>query len=250
MTQPEGGNLNGENHCHYCEVALPTTSTLIDTLARHYCHACFVQLRHAEPPDAATVFRCSICGDSRTARDSFDRDGRIACGNCLSSTAPEASNGEQPAVADPETQSREIDKQLDVAIPDNLLSTITCPHCWHRFAPDKVLWVSQHAELLGDPIVGPEAQSRFRPSRFNALGEAIDARDMPCQLLACPRCHLIVPRPLVEHEPLFFSIIGSPASGKSHFLASMTWELRRCSVQVLPEFWRRRHRFQSAVERI
>ena len=32
---------------------------------------------------------------------------------------------------------------------------------------------------------------------------------------------------MTQTAPLFMSIIGAPASGKSHFLASMTWELRR-----------------------
>jgi hypothetical protein len=50
---------------------------------------------------------------------------------------------------------------------------------------------------------------------------------MTCHHLACPRCHLPVPRALIETEPLFVSIIGVPASGKSYFLTAMTWELRR-----------------------
>jgi hypothetical protein len=36
-----------------------------------------------------------------------------------------------------------------------------------------------------------------------------------------------VPRPFLELEPLFLSIFGAPASGKSYLLAAMTWELRR-----------------------
>src|SRR5207248_2627292 len=40
-------------------------------------------------------------------------------------------------------------------------------------------------------------------------------------------CHLVVPAALLETEPLFVSILGTPACGKSFFLAAMTWELRR-----------------------
>jgi hypothetical protein len=210
--------------CHLCEAALAAESTLADTTAHRYCHACFMQLRKAGPGEDSPLFRCSICGDSRPAAEAFVQDGRIVCGNCLSAAAPAASNAQAAAAAH---EAREIDKGLEAPLPENLLPEITCPHCWHHFSPEQILWVSQHAELRGDSVLGPEAQSRFRPSRFNGRGEAVDARDMPCQLLACPRCHLIVPRPLVEHEPMFFSIIGSPASGKSHFLASMTWQLRR-----------------------
>jgi hypothetical protein len=107
------------------------------------------------------------------------------------------------------------------------LSKITCPHCWTRFAVADTLWVSQHAELLGDPVLGTDAASRFLPSRFSPTGDALDARGMACHTLACPACHLPLPRPCLEIDPLFVSIIGVPASGKSYFLTAMTWELRR-----------------------
>ncbi len=32
---------------------------------------------------------------------------------------------------------------------------------------------------------------------------------------------------MLEMEPLFLSILGAPASGKSYFLTAMTWQLRR-----------------------
>jgi hypothetical protein len=89
-----------------------------------------------------------------------------------------------------------------------------------------VLWISRHAELLGDPVVGSDASSRFLPSRFTVDGDALDARGAVCQELACPGCHLSLPRSCLEIEPLFMSIVGVPASGKSYFLTSMTWELR------------------------
>jgi len=90
-----------------------------------------------------------------------------------------------------------------------------------------VLWVSEHLELLGDPKLTSDHQLRFLPSRFTPEGNALDARGMTCTTLACPRCHLSVPRVLTEVEPLFVSILGAPTSGKSFFLASMTWHLRR-----------------------
>jgi hypothetical protein len=115
-----------------------------------------------------------------------------------------------------------------------LLPRVTCPHCWEHFAPETVLWVSEHVDLLGDPRLGPEEQQRFLPSRFTIDGDAIDARGMVCHTLACPNCHLNVPRGMLEMEPLFFSILGSPASGKSFFLTTMTWQLR----QLLPRDFR------------
>ena len=107
-----------------------------------------------------------------------------------------------------------------------ILSRITCPHCWERFSPEKTLWVSEHNDLLGDPRLGAEEPQRFLPTRFTARGEALDAKGIACHTLACPRCHLTIPRGLLESEPLFISILGAPASGKSFYLAAMTWELR------------------------
>ena len=111
--------------------------------------------------------------------------------------------------------------------PLKLLPQVTCPHCWERFAPEQVLWVSEHVDLLGDPLLGPESQQRFLPSRYTLEGDAIDAKGMTCRTMACPRCHLPIPRAMIEMEPLFVSILGAPASGKSYFLTAMTWQLRR-----------------------
>jgi hypothetical protein len=113
-----------------------------------------------------------------------------------------------------------------------LLRRTTCPHCWATFPPEEILWESAHSDLLGDPRLGPMQQLRFLPTRFNLEGNALDARGLVCTKLACPQCHLSVPRSLLEIEPLFVSILGTPACGKSYFLATMTWELRRLLRQA------------------
>jgi hypothetical protein len=110
---------------------------------------------------------------------------------------------------------------------------ITCPHCWQEFAPEDSLWISEHPDLLGDSRLGINHAIRFLPSRFNAAGEAIDSQGYACSRLACPNCHLEISRPLFQIAPIFFSILGAPASGKSYFLASMTWRLR----QTLPQYF-------------
>ncbi|QOV87997.1 nucleoside/nucleotide kinase family protein [Humisphaera borealis] len=107
-----------------------------------------------------------------------------------------------------------------------LVRKVVCPHCWRTFKPEEVLWVSEHEELVGDPIVKDEP-IRFLPTRFTLDGSAIDAREMVCRTLACPECHLVIPRLLLENPITFFSLVGSVGSGKSNFLAAMTWELRR-----------------------
>jgi hypothetical protein len=112
-----------------------------------------------------------------------------------------------------------------------LVNRVTCPHCWNIFPPDQALWIAQHPDLLGDPRLGAEQSLRFLPTRFNIDGAAIDSRGFPCHGLACPKCHLPVPRSLFEMGPMFLSILGAPACGKSYFLAALTWQLRN----VLPK---------------
>ncbi len=103
---------------------------------------------------------------------------------------------------------------------------IVCPHCWHRFDIDEFLFIARHQSLLGDPVLGPDAQQRFLPSRFTLEGNALDASGMSCPDMACPRCHLRIPQAASEMPPLFLSIVGATSSGKSYFLTSMSWELR------------------------
>jgi hypothetical protein len=110
---------------------------------------------------------------------------------------------------------------------DNLLTSVTCHHCWGAFPPEQILWVSEHSDLLGDPLLGPEQQQRFLPSRFTLEGDARDAKGMVCRTLACPRCHLIIPRGAMETQTLFLSILGAPAGGKSFLLTTMVHQLRR-----------------------
>lgn len=108
-----------------------------------------------------------------------------------------------------------------------LTRQITCPNCWHCFSPEEVLFIARHPDLIGDPIAGENEYLRFLPTRFNVKGEALDQRGLATTELACPQCHLQVPEAMLEISPLFISLIGAPACGKSYFLTTMVWELRR-----------------------
>ncbi|ADB15797.1 hypothetical protein Psta_1114 [Pirellula staleyi DSM 6068] len=110
---------------------------------------------------------------------------------------------------------------------------ITCPHCWSNFATEDVHWLTEHELLRGDPMLGPDAQQRFLPTRFDVAGNAIDSSGMTCQSLACPKCHLTLPRVMIDMAPVFVSILGIPSCGKSYFLSSMTWQMRR----TLPHYF-------------
>lgn len=108
-----------------------------------------------------------------------------------------------------------------------LRETVTCLHCWSKFRPTEVVWQSVHRDLLGDPLLGPDEQMRFLPTRFTVERNAIDPRGQTCFDIACPRCHLPLPKSLLERSPLFVSILGSPACGKSFYLAALASTLRR-----------------------
>lgn len=103
---------------------------------------------------------------------------------------------------------------------------IVCPHCWHKFDVEDFLFIARHQDLIGDPVLGPEAQQRFLPSKFTPEGHAVDSAGLSCPDMACPRCRLRIPRAAAEMPPLFASIVGAPASGKSYFLTAMMWEMR------------------------
>jgi len=104
--------------------------------------------------------------------------------------------------------------------------SVTCVHCWYKFEPEDVLFIARHPNLVDDPVLGLGEQQRFLPSRFTPEGHAIDSEGVVCPEMACPRCHMRLPRSLVGMKPLFVSLVGAPGSGKSYLLASMSWKCR------------------------
>lgn len=104
---------------------------------------------------------------------------------------------------------------------------IVCPTCWHEFPPEKTLWIATHPSLSGDSKLGGHEPVRFLPSRFDVHGNAIDSKGSQCDAIACPKCHLRVPRPNIELKPVFLSIAGTPSAGKSYFLTAMAWQMRQ-----------------------
>ena len=109
----------------------------------------------------------------------------------------------------------------------SLRDSTICPHCRHIFEAADVLSIAEHPKLFEDAVAGANASHRFLASRFTPEGDAIDPLGGVCRKYACPRCHLEIPRAALEIEPLFSSIVGAPGSGKSYFLATMTWQLRK-----------------------
>lgn len=108
-----------------------------------------------------------------------------------------------------------------------LQKEILCPHCWHKFESEDLLWISESPDLVGDSKLGAYAKKRFLPMMFSLEGNAIDIKGYPCRKYACPHCHLEIPKAIAEFAPFMVSIAGAPSSGKSYFLSSMTYRLRK-----------------------
>lgn len=104
----------------------------------------------------------------------------------------------------------------------------TCPHCWHAFYADEALYVSRHAELYGDPVLGDHENRRYAPHEITRDGNgALDPMGWKMTERACPRCHLQIPIELLLKPPHFISLVGAPRSGKTYFITSMLHYLRR-----------------------
>jgi len=174
---------------------------------------------------------CCVCGiDTATIRRVKDIHGNYYCIPCherLSEAQVQGASTPSPSTRGTSQGSPSATALQPTRLPGHLKPRVTCPHCWHVFPPEKVLWVANNDELRGDPVLGSDAYVRFLATRFTVDGHALDARGSACHHLACPRCHLTLPRTLLETEPLFISVVGVPSSGKSYFITSMTWELRR-----------------------
>lgn len=102
-----------------------------------------------------------------------------------------------------------------------------CPYCRTVSDLADVLSVSTSPSLLGDSVLGEGEQRRFLPSQFTGNGLALDSEGGVCTEIACPRCHMALPRMLLETPQMVMSVIGAAGAGKSVFLASSMWQCRQ-----------------------
>ncbi len=148
---------------------------------------------------------------------------RVKCGMCSAYFTAELPT---PEVAMPQPETTEPEPAANYTQGPGRL--ITCPHCWKHFDFRNINYISRHWDLIGDPVLGSDAQKRFLPIKFSANGMAIDEKGMECPEMACPYCHLKIPESMIELATSIFSIVGAPSSGKSYFLTTMLWQIRKC----------------------
>ena len=111
---------------------------------------------------------------------------------------------------------------------------VFCPHCLHRFVKKEAKYIAQHPDLGTDNKLGNSGNSRVdkksvRPKGIS--GNLMDRGGFRIFDRACPNCHLQIPVAILDKRPLFISIAGAPASGKTYLTTVMLHELRR----ILPK---------------
>lgn len=105
---------------------------------------------------------------------------------------------------------------------------LRCPSCWLTFKPEERLSIATHPELLGDPVLGEDEMLRFLPQSYDATHTfPLDSCGSPCTDRACPHCRLKLPPFFESTHQHIFSLVGVPAAGKTHYLATLVAELEK-----------------------
>ena len=104
---------------------------------------------------------------------------------------------------------------------------IMCPSCWEYFSLEDVLWFARfHKEIEPDPFLTEYDSIRFLPEHFTPSGKAICENGDECELLACPHCHLEIPRSYLNSFPIVTSVVGGVGVGKSYYHATLVQWIR------------------------
>ena len=136
----------------------------------------------------------------------------------------------ESAAAEPIVSAPVLEKKRTVVAEEaqaELGESFMCPYCRTVSDLADVLSVSTSPALLGDPVLGEGEQRRFLPSQFTGNGLALDSEGGVCTEIACPRCHMALPRMLLDTPQMVMSVIGAAGAGKSVFLASSMWQCRQ-----------------------
>ena len=104
---------------------------------------------------------------------------------------------------------------------------LTCPTCWLRFDAGDVKHVAVHEKMKGDTLLGSGEMKRFRATRYNDSGVALDPMGIPTLDIACPHCHRRLPPDFLDIRHRIISVVGAPTSGKSYFLCVFTQMLEK-----------------------
>ena len=93
-----------------------------------------------------------------------------------------------------------------------------CPYCWESFEAKDFMYIATDAELKRDPHLGDGHYLRFKPTKYSG-GKALDPNGSVASEIACPHCHLSLPRNIKNTSQKIISVVGDAASGKSYYLS-------------------------------
>ncbi len=179
------------------------------------------QKKVAAEPGSRTIFYCPKCKQKYEGDSSWlGKD--VVCINCNEIFS--ATDGSTNAAENIKNEENYAATTFDWA---NCDGNVICPHCWQRFNSEQLLYIATHPSLMGDPVLGPTAMKRFAPTKFNALGQALDEMSLVSTDVACPRCRLKIPLSVIDEKNFYFSLVGAPSSGKSYYLATLLNNMRR-----------------------
>jgi len=170
---------------------------------------------------------CPFCNKVFEGLDQSYEGAKVECMSCGGKFIARLIDDNIPVVTAMPANPPEEEQEENNVIVDHPSIIITCPHCWRHIDFREINYISRHLDLLGDPVLGEDAQRRFLPEKFSSKGLAIDAYGYECPEMACPHCHLKIPGALFELPMSFFSIVGMPSCGKSYFLTVMLWQIRK-----------------------
>lgn len=178
---------------------------------RFACHNCGQHLAISSRVAGKQV-SCPACGESLTVPKAVDHVVPPPIAAPIESSAP--TSQEPPPAAAPATELKNH--------PAVASGSVTCPVCWLAFDPGDVLHVATHDSLRGDPVLGEDAPQRFTATRFNDLGQAIDAMGIPCLDIACPHCRRKFPPGFLNVPYHIISLVGDQSAGKSYYLSVLS----------------------------
>lgn len=112
-------------------------------------------------------------------------------------------------------------------IPINTLENITCPCCFESYPISDLL------------IHDPDNTTRsVLPSRFTTNGYPRTAKGLEASSYVCPHCRFDIPLRFLEHPSIYISMVGAPASGKTHYTVAMYREMLNLEQEYQVSFSR------------
>jgi len=126
---------------------------------------------------------------------------------------------------------------------------ITCPYCYEKFESSQALYrcrglrcTQEEDETymrfwtkdMGNTNVQPETRHVYAPRKKFLFG--VDRKCDVCGAedydYVCPKCHNELPQEMIANGAEIISVIGGPASGKSHYIVALLQELLENGFEI------------------